>query len=92
MNYFNLAVAVLLTTCAAPAYAALDCKPRQEAYTQLNDAGYQIVFAGDAENATLVIWVHPTQGWVSTIDTQDGATCLVGNGMDWQLRGVGDPV
>ena len=88
LKYTTLA---LLTTCAAPAYA-LDCKPRQEAYTQLSDAGFQPVFIGDAENADLVIWVHKTQGWVSIIDTKDGQSCLVGNGMDWQLRGVGDPV
>ena len=88
LKYTTLA---LLTTCAAPAYA-LDCMGTPDAYSMLADGGFQPVFVGDAVNATLQIWVHPTQGWVSIIDTKDGKSCLVGNGMDWQLRGVGDPV
>ena len=91
MTYFNLAIAALLTTCAAPAHA-LDCMGTPDAYSMLTDGGFQPVFVGDAVNATLQIWVHPTQGWVSIIDTKDGQSCLVGNGKDWQLRGLGDPV
>jgi len=91
MTFFKYTALAILTSCAAPAHA-LDCMGRADAYATLTDGGFQPVFMGDAENADLVIWVHPTQGWVSIIDTKDGQSCLVGNGMDWTLRGVGDPV
>jgi len=91
MTFFKTAALAILTTCAAPVHA-LDCMGKADAAAKMADAGYEIEFVGDASNATLVIWVHQSAGWVSVIDTPEGQSCLVGTGKDWQLRGLGDPV
>lgn len=85
-----LKTAALLTIIAAPAYA-LDCMPRADAYAQLTEKGYEPVFVGDADAATMVVWAGKA-GWVTIIDTHDGQSCLVGAGTDWQFRALGDPV
>jgi hypothetical protein len=91
MTYSKMLIAALLTIIAAPAYA-LDCMPRADAYEQLEDKGYEPVFIGDAEAATMVVWVHQTEGWITIVDTHDGQSCMVAAGLDWQFRALGDPV
>jgi hypothetical protein len=86
-----LKIAAIATLMASPLYAT-NCMDTKSAYQSIEQQDYQPVFSGQNETASFVVFVHQTKGWLVTVDTKDGKTCLVSSGPDWQFNALGDPV
>ena len=83
----------MLTACTAlPAHTQeLACAPADAVMADIETQGYQLSFLGETDgNGTLLIVTGP-KGWMAVVERIEGDMCILGMGVDWQLKQSGKP-
>ena len=93
MKYLRYAAFCLFTACTAlPAPAQeLNCAPRDAVMADMERQGYQLSFLGETDGLGTLVIVTGEKGWLAVVDMKDGRMCIVGMGVDWQLKQSGKP-
>lgn len=91
MEVIRIALLAALTSCAAVPVAAqeLNCAPRDMVMADMQRQGYQLSFLGETDGQGTLVIVTGAKGWLSVVDMTDGRMCIVGMGVDWQLKQSG---
>lgn len=92
MKYLRYAALAALTACTAlPAHTQeLQCAPADAVMADVDRQGYQLSFMGEADGNSLLIVTGP-KGWLAIVKRDVGDMCIVGMGVDWQLKQSGKP-
>lgn len=81
----------MLTACSPLPSMAQDlaCAPADAVMADIEKQGYQLSFMGETDgNGTLLIVTGP-KGWMAVVERIEGDMCIVGKGIDWQLKQSG---
>jgi len=85
--------ALVAALCAGPV-AAQQCAPRSDFEVELADRFGEIrqTAALGSVGQLIEVWVNlETRTWTATLTDQNGLTCIVSYGTNWQMTPQGEP-